>query len=293
MNGLASSSSRMRKGRRDAFTLLELLVVVVIIGVLAALLLPALAGAKERARRTVCHQNLRQLDLALTLYATDNHDALPPPQLPVGYWPAALQPNYANAGLLLCPTDPAAASGASAPAATNADSAPRSYLINTFVDYYASLADPTNTTPAWNASFWLLRMRLSSIVHPSATITFGEKATTSSAYSVNIFQSPSFSYLADVAENRHCNPSGSPMEGGANFAMGDGSIRYLPYGEATCPVNLWAVLEPLAAYRGAVPSHGKIAVFAVVPRSGFAVLSQSRAGRLAPGLMSRPNSLNR
>ena len=207
------------------------------------MLLPALAGAKERARRIVCNQNLRQIGLALTLYATDNHDVLPPPQLPAGYWPMALQSYYANAGLLLCPTDPSAAPSASAPPPTNADLAPRSYLINTFVDYYASLANPTNTTPSWNASFWLLQMKQSSIVHPAATIAFGEKAAPSSAYCVNIFQSPSFGYLADVAENRHCNPSGSRTGGGANFAMTDGSIQYLPYGEATCPLNLWAVLD--------------------------------------------------
>ncbi|HXR06759.1 MAG TPA: hypothetical protein VN765_05480 [Candidatus Acidoferrum sp.] len=83
----------------------------------------------------------------------------------------------------------------------------------------------------------------SSIVHPSATISFGEKAADSSAYFVNIFQSPTGSYLSDVAENRHCNPSGSPNGGAANFAMSDGGIQYLPYGEATCPLNLWAVLD--------------------------------------------------
>jgi prepilin-type N-terminal cleavage/methylation domain-containing protein/prepilin-type processing-associated H-X9-DG protein len=229
--------------RCDAFSLVELLVVTVIIGILAALLLPGLAGAKERARRAVCNQNLRQIGLAWTLYATDNHDVLPPPQLPAGYWPMVLQPNYANAGVLLCPSDPSAAPSASAPPPTNADFAPRSYLINTFVDYYASLAGLASNTPSWNTNIWLLQMKLSSIVHPSATIAFGEKAANSSAYYVNIFQSPAFGCLADVAENRHCNLSGSPTGGGANFAMADGTIQYLPYGEATCPLNLWAVLD--------------------------------------------------
>lgn len=63
--------------RRNGFTLLELLVVIAIIGILASLLLPALASAKERARRTACINNVRQFLLVCTLYAGDNQDKLP------------------------------------------------------------------------------------------------------------------------------------------------------------------------------------------------------------------------
>ena len=67
--------------RRWAFTLIELLVVIAIIGILAGLLLPALAGAKERARRVFCANNLRELALAARIWA-DDHGGLPPWQLP-------------------------------------------------------------------------------------------------------------------------------------------------------------------------------------------------------------------
>jgi len=66
-----------RLGACCRFTLIELLVVIAIIAVLIALLLPGLQHSKERGKRIVCMNNLRQIGTGLTLYATENNDSLP------------------------------------------------------------------------------------------------------------------------------------------------------------------------------------------------------------------------
>src|SRR5580658_5919969 len=73
----------LRTGQR-AFTLIELLVVIAIIAILAALLLPALASAKERGKRVVCMNNLKQINYSLQMYAGENKNKLPSAQ--AGNW---------------------------------------------------------------------------------------------------------------------------------------------------------------------------------------------------------------
>jgi prepilin-type N-terminal cleavage/methylation domain-containing protein len=88
-NQVQRPSSQPLENGRDGFTLLELLVVIALIAILAALLLPALAHARSRAQALHCLNNTKQLGIAWQLYATDHDDQLP---YNLGYVPTAGPP---------------------------------------------------------------------------------------------------------------------------------------------------------------------------------------------------------
>jgi len=232
---------RREAGRRRGFTLIELLVVIGIIAILAAMLLPALASAKEKARQIVCANNLKQLFTALTIYEDNNDGQYPPRKQP--YWPERLQPEYEALGLLKCPTDQSARSGTGPPG--SAFAAPRSYLLNGWGDYYEEVLGGRDSPPntqwlSFMAHTWEFGFPPSIAHEPSETIVFGEKADSSENWHMDFWQRGG-NDMEEIEHNRHNNPRRLRGTGGSNYAFLDSSVRYLPWGRALAPVNLWGV----------------------------------------------------
>jgi prepilin-type N-terminal cleavage/methylation domain-containing protein len=99
--------------KRRGFTLIELLVVIAIIAILAAILFPVFARARDAARKTQCVSNLKQIGTAILMYAQDYDECLVPAQtgtcqMPDSFcWGDLIQPYAKNTGLLQCPSNTA------------------------------------------------------------------------------------------------------------------------------------------------------------------------------------------
>jgi prepilin-type N-terminal cleavage/methylation domain-containing protein len=235
-------------GRPGGFTLIELLVVIAIIAILAAMLLPALARAKESGKRISCLNNLRQLSLSSQVYVGDNQGTYPP-RSQTDRWPNRFYDAYGHTlKLLLCPSELTNTPASDSSGDTNvADIAPRSYFINGWNDAFVN---PATDPQGMNQGD---QMKENMIIHPSDTLLFGEKTAGHGDYYMDLNEGIAgndFDGILDQSAHGgaaadRANGIGS---GGSNYAITDGSARFIKFPQALEPLNMWANSDVSRAY---------------------------------------------
>ncbi len=213
----------LKREAKRAFTLIELLVVIAIIGILAAMLLPALNKAREKGNAAACLSNMHQWALALNMYNDDWNDYYPYDGTFLcggDVWTDVLPP-YVNAPTLctLYNAVPSRAPGPGTHSIYICPSAKKPFTPspgNLYFNY--SISTCLHTSGATKIGFKRDRMQA-----PSTTIIFCEEPESDPHFGVT-----NGKYIAEDPPNTTYNESTARHSGGLNFVMGDGHCEWIP-----------------------------------------------------------------
>ena len=205
---------------RRGFTLIELLVVIAIIAILAAILFPVFAKAREKARQSSCLSNVKQIGLAIMQYAQDYDEIMPYASAwgtPVRNWNLWLDPYVKNAQIFACPSN---------------TTYPLGYGWNyQNFGYWSSGSSTFYNNPG---------CALGNIKQPADTIIIGDNPD----YPMQGYRN-AFIYGTTqtvVAPDTICYVSGRHIDGG-NAGCCDGHAKWLSRSVAACQDRLWTLAE--------------------------------------------------
>ena len=224
------SPTAVSERRQRAFTLIGLLVVIAIIAILAAVLFPVFARAREKARQSACANNVKQIGTALAIY-TDDWDAVLPAYRHQGneglYFREQLQPHIRTTAVWVCPSDPCPAGvyqivGASGKRETER----RSYIPNAQV-----VGNNDGNTPSSDRG----AIALADIKDAAGVIAITEKRSGIKDWHLDFPQDvlPPYGGEHSIEKMRH--------NGGTNHIFADGHTKWHTFSQTMNPNIMWVI----------------------------------------------------
>jgi len=178
-----------KRSQRQGFTLIELLVVIAIISILAAILFPVFARARENARRASCQSNVKQILIGMMMYAQDYDDRYVPTYTvnPLEFWPKKVEPYLKSTQIYNCP------SVTGPPYSSITDYYPYYGLNSQIFEYNAAEAP-------WQSPRGI---SMSLIEQPSATVLMADSKSSPRVNPEGFTQEPAYNAPASYPQYRH------------------------------------------------------------------------------------------